>query len=96
MNAKHRWSTRRRSLPCVARMERCAVPRHGLSVGGSPTRQLSLWPVAIRALVGGNETSEASGVKGHLGDSANGQALTRSERRAGLEKGNAEAKSIVY
>ena len=29
----------------------CAVERHSLSVGATPTRQLSLQPVAIRAVV---------------------------------------------
>jgi hypothetical protein len=33
----------------IARMEWCAVPRHGLSVGESPTRPLSLRPVATGA-----------------------------------------------
>ena len=29
----------------------CAVPRRGLSVGTNPTRQLSLQPIATRAIV---------------------------------------------
>ena len=33
----------------------CAVPRRGLSVGANPTRQLSLQPVATRAIVEGTK-----------------------------------------
>ena len=40
---------------------------------------------------GGNEAAEASDGKGSVRDSASAQAVTCSERRAGLEKGNAEA-----
>ena len=35
----------------LAHIIRCAVQRHGLSVGANPTRQLSLQPVAIGAVV---------------------------------------------
>jgi len=65
--------------------------RRALSVGESPTRQHSLQPVAIGAVVEVNEAAEAFGVKGHFSGSASTQAVTSSERRAGLEKGNAEA-----
>src|SRR2546429_5915686 len=34
----------------VPRRSRCAVRRHGLSVGANPTRRLSLQPVAIGAV----------------------------------------------
>ncbi len=44
-----------------------------------------------RSSRGGNETAEASGVEGHVGDSASMRAATRSERRAGSEKGDVEA-----
>jgi hypothetical protein len=54
----------------------CAVQRHGLPVGAKPTRQLSLQPVAIGAVVQGG-TAEASGVEGHFGGLANMQAVTR-------------------
>ncbi len=57
-------------------------------MGVTPTRQLSLQPVAIGAVV---ETAEAFGVEGHLGDSASMRAATRGERRAGPEKGDVEA-----
>src|SRR5512135_3941802 len=40
---------------------------------------------------GGNETAEAFDVKGRYGDSASRQAVTCSERRAGLERRNVGA-----
>ena len=44
----------------------CAVKRRDLPVGGSPTRQLSLRPVAIGAVVEVTKTAEAFGVEGHV------------------------------
>ncbi len=38
-------------VPNITRRSRCAVPRHGLPVGANPTRQLSLQPVVIGAVV---------------------------------------------
>ena len=39
----------------VARISQCAVERRSLLVGANPTRQLSLQPVAVGAVHGGND-----------------------------------------
>ena len=54
----------------------CAVKRHGVPVGTNPTRQLSLRPEAIGAVAKG-KVAEAFDVKGHIGDLASVQAVTR-------------------
>ena len=57
------------------------------SAGVIPTRQLVAPAGSNRSGDGGNEIVEAFDDKGSLGDSASRQAVTLSERRAGLEKG---------
>jgi hypothetical protein len=52
-----------------------AVLRHGLSVGASPTRQLSLRPVATGAAVAGNQAAESLWCKGWFSHPANVRAL---------------------
>lgn len=49
-------------------------------MGGSPTRQLSLRPVAIGAVVE-DEAAEVFGVEGHVGNLVSMQTAARGERR---------------
>jgi len=53
LSGYRRIVTHLRTLPLAqtTRSYRCAVQRHGLSVGANPTRQLSLRPAAIGAVV---------------------------------------------
>ena len=59
-------------------------------MGESPIRQGSFQPVAV-GTVNRRLIEELSDVKGSLRNSAIKQAVTSSERRADLEKGNVEA-----
>ena len=79
------------SQRALTRISQCAVERHGYSVGESPTRQLSLQPEAIGAHVEVTKRVKLFGGKGSFSELAIVQAVTCSERRAGLEKGDAEA-----
>jgi len=54
----------------------CAVKRRVFSVGATPTRQLSLQPVAIGAAVEVTKPSKPSMERVALGDSASRQAAT--------------------
>lgn len=54
---------------------RCAVPRHGLSAGANPARQLSLRPVAIGAVVEATKRLKPS-VQRISSDLASVQAVT--------------------
>ena len=69
----------------------CAVIRRPSSVGAIPTRQLSLQPVAIGAAVEVTRLPKPSMQRVPVGDSASRQAVTCSERRAGLETFNVVA-----
>jgi hypothetical protein len=55
----------------------CAVRRRGSSVGAIPTRQLSLQPVAIGAVVEVTKPPKPSMQRVASGDSASRQAVTR-------------------
>lgn len=62
------------------------------SPSGGQTHPATLAPAGNnRSSRGGDEAAEAFGVEGHFGDLMSTQAATCSKRRAGLEKGNAEA-----
>src|SRR5512142_3482444 len=70
----------------------CAVKRRGSSAGASPARQLkSLQPVAIGAAVEATKPPKPSMQRIASGDPASRQAVTCSERRAGLETRNVGA-----
>ena len=51
---QHRVSVNHHTAP-LARFIRCAVERRRLLAGANPARQLSLQPVAIGAVEGGND-----------------------------------------
>ena len=62
------------------------------SFSGCESRPATLVPAGSnRSSREGNDAAEASGVEGHSSDLASMQAVTRSERRAGLERRDAEA-----
>ena len=43
----------------VAVIRMCVVRRHHPVVGSNPAQPLSLWPVAVGAILGGNDVSHA-------------------------------------
>jgi len=70
---------------CVRRERRCS------SAGMRPARQRVAPAGSNRSGGGGNEAAGVFDGEGHTGDLASRQALTHSERRAGLETDNAGA-----
>src|SRR5205823_8653706 len=70
----------------------CAVLRHRVPVGASPTRPSLIAPAgSYRSGGGGNEAVGAFETSVPLGGAASRQAVTSSEHRAGLESFNVGA-----
>src|SRR4051812_16049461 len=70
----------------------CAVIRHSVPVGASPTRPSLIAPAgSYRSGGGGNEAVGAFETNVPLGGAASRQAVTSSEHRAGLESFNVGA-----